>query len=300
MTSKTTKHPDDIGRIKQAQMSKKNSLLRAQDKTMQLITTLHSTLDIKHVILFFTQALISRLHCEGVHYEHHPTHTTITLGKQTPNRLDYQLKIDTHYVGDISIMRSNSFTEAEIFQIDDLLVLLLNPLNNAITYTMALESARHDPLTGLHNRITLDDELNREIKLSLRHQQPLCVLMLDLDNFKDINDQYGHLAGDIVLKNFADILKSTGRETDLKYRLGGEEFLIVLTNTDINGAKIIGERIRVALASTTSEFQQHHLKVTTSVGIANLDQNDNIDSFLNRADQALYRAKQEGKNRISV
>lgn len=272
--------------------------LKTSDKTLQLVSALHSSLDVRHVILYFTQALADTIHCEGLRYHHELTKSNLKLGRDQKNKFSYNLKAGNMSLGEVHIMRSAPFTESEVLQIEDLLVLLINPLRNAIVHNNAVKSARIDPLTNLNNRSTLDSQLSREIKLAQRHSNPLSILMMDLDNFKQLNDTYGHPGGDEVLKAFADILRDMARETDLIYRIGGEEFIIILTNTDMVGANILAERIRVATEAKTCEFNGTRINYTTSVGVANLHSDDTMKTLVERADQALYRAKHAGKNQV--
>lgn len=273
---------------------------KANDPELSFVTKLHSSLDIENVLLFFAQALVESVQCDGLIYEHPATQSSVTLGNGGAFKLHYQLEFDEEYIGDLTIMRIMAFAPDDVKCVEEQLNLLLMPLRNAVNFTSAVESARHDPLTGMRNRATLDDELAREIKLSVRHNQDLSLVILDLDDFKVINDTYGHLAGDLVLKNVATTIRSLVRETDLVYRFGGEEFLTILSNTKLDGAKIMGERLRAALESSNQDYQNQRLKVTASIGIATLEPGDSLSSFLDRADQALYRAKAGGKNQVQI
>ena len=163
------------------------------------------------------------------------------------------------------------------------------------------ELALTDHLTGLPNRRALDTWVNTEVAAAVRHQFSLCAVLSDLDHFKRLNDAFGHSAGDIVLKKFAAILKDNCRRSNMCARIGGEEFLVVLTHTDVPGAVIAAERIREALAAQIFRFGNHDIVVTASFGIARLDsQSENFIQLVSRADEALYSAKRLGRNRTSV
>nr|WP_301003541.1 GGDEF domain-containing protein [Arsukibacterium sp.] len=154
-----------------------------------------------------------------------------------------------------------------------------------------------DTLTGLYNRSKLDDILSQEIARSIRHQSPFSVILADLDFFKSINDNFGHMAGDQVLMSFAGIMLQHCRELDVAGRWGGEEFLIICPHTDISGAKLLAERIRAAVA----EFEFAHGKqLTVSLGVASFIRDDDANTILKRADDALYRAKGKGRNRVEM
>lgn len=159
----------------------------------------------------------------------------------------------------------------------------------------AEELAITDRLTGLYNRLKLDEVLNYEIAQTRRYETPLSIIIIDIDHFKSVNDTYGHQTGDMVLKEAAQILRSCSRASDTSGRWGGEEFLIILPNTNLSGALEAAEKIRTAI-------ENHSFSVvgqkTASFGVSEVLANENEDSFIERADQALYRAKTGGRNQV--
>jgi diguanylate cyclase (GGDEF)-like protein len=162
------------------------------------------------------------------------------------------------------------------------------------------EETRRDSLTGVYNRAYLDQFLGREFENSTRHKWPLSVAFADLDNFKTINDKFGHQAGDRILQATARILRGNTRETDLIARYGGEEFVVVLPATDAETARNICERIVVAFRNTGHVIGSDHAKVTISIGCATHGIQtlfNNVAEFVEAADQALYTAKMRGRNR---
>ncbi len=154
-----------------------------------------------------------------------------------------------------------------------------------------------DTLTGLYNRVKLDDILSREIARSVRHQSPFSVILADLDFFKAVNDNFGHMAGDQALISFSDILLQHCRELDVAGRWGGEEFLVICPHTDITGAKLLAERIRSTVAK--HDFA-HGKQLTVSLGVASFMRDDDANIILKRADDALYRAKSKGRNCVEI
>lgn len=158
--------------------------------------------------------------------------------------------------------------------------------------------ATTDSLTGLPNRRGFDLLVNQAIQESRREQSPLCALLLDLDNFKQLNDSQGHLAGDEVLRGFAQQLQNNLRQSDIICRWGGEEFILLLKNTTPQQAHQLGEKIRQQTEQTPFLFNGNALQVTVSIGLSELRSGDALDHLLARADQALYRAKQTGRNRL--
>ncbi|MFV3130456.1 diguanylate cyclase [Niveispirillum sp. KHB5.9] len=163
------------------------------------------------------------------------------------------------------------------------------------------EQATRDPLTGIHNRRAFMERLDQEWSAALRHGQPFCVLMLDLDHFKEVNDTYGHLVGDTVLREVAHRAQDALRGTDLLARYGGEEFVVLTSHTDASAAQIAAERIRTAVGGAPVVLDGVNIRVTVSIGLAQADpQRETQTSLFNRTDSALYAAKAAGRNRVVV
>lgn len=164
----------------------------------------------------------------------------------------------------------------------------------------SVELAVLDPLTGLYNRRYLDGHLRALVAQAISLQQPLSVLITDIDHFKAVNDSHGHDAGDVVLREFAARLKSNTRSVDLTCRLGGEEFVCVMPGTDLARAVQVGERLRASVASDPFAVGSGALvRVTASIGLSTLQRGvDSAEALLKRADSALYAAKREGRNRV--
>ncbi|MEJ2588858.1 MAG: GGDEF domain-containing protein [Deltaproteobacteria bacterium] len=167
----------------------------------------------------------------------------------------------------------------------------LEKANATITRLM-----RTDPLTELANRRFFQERLSTALASAKRHETPLSLVMADLDHFKRINDTWGHAAGDAVLKGFADILQSACRIEDQAARFGGEEFIVMLSHTDREGAAQYAERVRRELEVQT--FPEIEQRVTASFGVSQLKAEEDAESFIQRADKALYRAKSDGRNRV--
>lgn len=156
----------------------------------------------------------------------------------------------------------------------------------------------NDGLTDIPNRRYFDEFLDREFARARRYERPLSLMLFDVDHFKKINDEFGHLAGDYVLRKLAGTVQKIVRREELLARYGGEEFGVVLIETDIDKAARFGEKIRSTIERAEFTFDAHPIKVTASIGVADLDASMSRESFVHSADQALYRAKQKGRNRL--
>jgi diguanylate cyclase (GGDEF)-like protein len=160
--------------------------------------------------------------------------------------------------------------------------------------------ANTDALTGLANHAYVVSVLTSALDEARRETTPLCLVMADLDFFKRINDTYGHLVGDGVLREVAARLRAAVRDVDVVGRYGGEEFMVIFQNTALATAQEIAERVCVRVASTPIQLQNLAIDITISVGLAEMSEADTANSFMDRADHALYLAKDRGRNRVVV
>ncbi|MGC8754013.1 MAG: diguanylate cyclase [Thermosulfidibacteraceae bacterium] len=159
------------------------------------------------------------------------------------------------------------------------------------------EQALFDSLTGAYNKKVFYDYLGLMMENARRYGEPLSVVVFDIDNFKRINDTYGHIFGDRVLVEIAKIVRNNIRRSDIFGRIGGEEFAIILPKTNVEEAVILAERIREAVSD---HLFVHAVKITVSIGIAGMKREDTPETLIARADSALYEAKRAGKNKVMV
>jgi diguanylate cyclase (GGDEF)-like protein len=164
--------------------------------------------------------------------------------------------------------------------------------------TVIREMAIHDDLTGFYNRSHLMDLIESENNRSVRTGSIFSLVMMDIDKFKKINDTHGHQTGDQVLRTFAAVIRSILRKTDFCGRYGGEEFLIVLTQTDLQAAKLFAERIRDCVENSFFPDLGPDSRVTVSIGLAEHRTQEDIEKTISRADEFLYKAKKGGRNRV--
>jgi diguanylate cyclase (GGDEF)-like protein len=169
-----------------------------------------------------------------------------------------------------------------------------------VTAEEAHERSMTDPLTGLYNRYGLQRALSREKAEARRYDRPLSCLMIDLDKFKAVNDTYGHPIGDLTIKQVSMILTEALRRSDIVFRYGGEEFLVLLPETDLSGALSLGEKIRTMALDRIFGSQERHFHLTLSVGAAELHADESGNDMIARADMALYHAKETGRNRVET
>ena len=155
-----------------------------------------------------------------------------------------------------------------------------------------------DHMTGLYNRKYMDLKLGEEIDRFNRTKTPFCVVLIDIDHFKSVNDNYGHPIGDQVLKHLAKLMKESIRKTDFAFRYGGEEFMMLLSNVDVRNATHVSDQIRKKLETTNFSMKGTSFNVTASFGIALFDKKDTQETIIKRADENLYKAKQTGRNKI--
>jgi two-component system cell cycle response regulator len=165
---------------------------------------------------------------------------------------------------------------------------------------VAQEQAMTDALTGLLNRYGLQRVLAHEHAEARRYKRALSCLMIDLDNFKTINDTYGHSAGDTALQQVASILTEVVRRSDMVFRYGGEEFLVLLPETELEGATALAEKIRGAAVARLFGDGEQVFRLTLSAGAASLTDDESGNDMIARADVALYQAKEQGRNRVEV
>jgi diguanylate cyclase (GGDEF)-like protein len=199
-----------------------------------------------------------------------------------------------HFIAQKILKGKNNFTKVLLLRdLEDASLKLIYLLNKIYTENLN-HIAIYDKLTQVYNRVLLDSILYKLAKYSKRHKLPISIIMSDIDNFKGINDTYGHLEGDRVLKTIASIIKYSIRESDYVFRYGGEEFLTLLPNTDVNGAVVVVEKIRRNIENFDFGLGR---KVTISCGIKQIENYDNPYLDIEEADKYLYIAKKSGKNR---
>jgi diguanylate cyclase (GGDEF)-like protein len=214
-------------------------------------------------------------------------------------RISFPLKAGEIDYGTL-VLVGDGFDEEQVEMVASLAAQAVVALENARLHRIVERQALLDGLTGLANRRSVEETLRTEVARARRFDDKLCVVMADLDDFKRVNDTWGHPVGDDALLMFAHTLRATAREMDVAGRWGGEEFVLVLPGTDAAGGARLAERARTALESRTLEVEGEPVRLTASFGVAELSATADASDLIAAADAALYEAKRTGKNRVMV
>lgn len=266
----------------------------------QLNQQLQTSLEPERILGLFFREIQRLVPLDALQYRHAASDLRLEFGHRGHHSASYTLSHEGEHLGELILRRNQHLTDEELSQLESLLVSLLYPMRNALLYRAATRSALRDPLTETGNRVAMDQTLQREIDMARRHMHPLSLLMLDIDHFKKINDTHGHAAGDSVLRAVAGAIKRQLRNVDMVFRFGGEEFLILLSNTGRDAAGMVGERLRQAAQAQDYWVEGKRIELTVSLGCSTLLAAESAESLLRRADNALYVAKREGRNRLAM
>lgn len=263
---------------------------------LHLSNQLQTSLELEEILSQFSDEIKPWVPHDYLGYTNDKKSCVFSTGKNARSRLNYELTLQDERLGKLVLSRKSRFTEKETQEIEQLIGVLLYPLRNALLYREAIRAAHKDALTGAGNRAALDEALGREIEVAQRHGRTLGMIIFDIDHFKKINDAYGHVTGDCLLKALTRAAEDTIRISDQLFRYGGEEFVVLLPETGLKGVKNLAERIRRNVEALDCVCEGNHVKMTASFGIATLATNENEESFFIRTDKALYEAKSSGRN----
>jgi diguanylate cyclase (GGDEF)-like protein len=268
------------------------------EKLLQIMCVLQTTLDINFLIENFSNELQSIIPHEYLNYKNIDDKINVTIGKEAKNKLVVDINLNKRKLGKLTLSRKDEFGESESEKIEYLTTLLQYPINNILNYREAIANANIDPITKLNNRMLFNKIIEQEIDFAQRYEQKLLLMMIDLDNFKKVNDEHGHLTGDILLKSVSDFLRKFMRRSDLVFRYGGDEFCIILRNTSLNGANKLANRIRRSIKHEEFICNDYQIKITVSIGLVKINEGDDTPKFIGRADKLLYEAKEIGRNSV--
>jgi diguanylate cyclase (GGDEF)-like protein len=274
------------------------SQLRLQELIIELTQKLQVTLEIEEMITLLLNQVHKLIAIDGISYEFTGLDYEYSTPVQGKHKASYQLDMGKEDLGLISFSRRTRFKKEELTSIENLMSCLLFPLRNGLKYRTAVHAASTDQLTGSGNRLALEKALTREINLAQRNDNPLSIIMFDFDNFKKVNDKFGHQGGDQVLKEVIQEIQRSIRKTDLLFRYGGEEFVLLMHKTSLDSAIVVADKVRAHIADTPIKYKQQLINVSVSMGASALQENDAISTLIDRADNALYQAKNLGRNCI--
>ncbi|CAH9052483.1 hypothetical protein PSECIP111951_00629 [Pseudoalteromonas holothuriae] len=266
---------------------------RDADPIHKLVEQLQTTLHIDELLTVFAEHAQRIIKLSGLQF-----HSSLGIAQMhnsdnqyTPYKFD--LMLNEEHLGQLVYFCQYQLSDSIKAKLCRLHNALLYPLRNALTYNRVLKLATKDALTGLNNRCVFTDNLAQRIERDRRLQSRFSLMLLDLDNFKQVNDLHGHSAGDEVLVRFAHILKECVRSTDSVYRFGGDEFAIIIDDPEFTTNKVIAERVMHAVRHC---HLLSKLAVTTSIGFTLSAMHDCESSIFARTDKGLYKAKADGRN----
>lgn len=268
-----------------------------QLKTLELSAMLHRKQDMALLLECFFVEVQTWVKIEGIKHQSIGSTTYTLIGSQRQHQVRFELKLGEVSLGDIVIFRATPFTPRQQRELERQALHLVYPVKSALAHAKEVEAALTDNLTGLQNRLAFEKCLAREILLSQRNEIPLSLLMIDLDFFAAVNEHHGYEIGDSVLKSVAELLRKTARKSDMLFRYDTDTFVVVLSGTEYNGAKVLAERIRSAIGK---HFHYGNINVvfSASAGITEVREQDSADAVTDRALAALINAKLAGRNRL--
>ena len=270
------------------------------ERVLKISNTLQTSLNIEEIISQFSEEISATVAHDHVNFINEKLDINFVVGAKARFSCTYELTINETKLGILSLSRDKKFTDKETEELEYLICSLHYPLRNAILYSDAISAALKDPLTNIGNRGAMTKTLHQELEKAFRHNRSLGIIMMDIDHFKKINDQYGHAVGDQALKALVECAEKSVRISDMLFRYGGEEFVIVLPETDEPGVLRLAKRIRRRVEKLEPRIQNHVINMTISIGITTLQETDDDKTFVARADSALYRAKRDGRNCIRI
>jgi len=274
-----------------------NSTNANTKSTSSLMEQLQTTLALDKLLDIFAMEAARYIKFSGLYFKSKIVSKTLRGSQKAKHERQFELKLNDEFIGTISYSINKPISMHHYKDLQRIHQIILYPLKNALQYHQAMQLAMQDGLTGLGNRRYFDEQLKRAMHNANRHHAQVGLVLGDLNKFKAVNDTYGHNAGDQVLIQFADILRSCVRDSDSVFRFGGDEFAVIVENASEYALDIIQSRIDSSLKSNIilAKYQ-----IGCSLGTTFMNRADNEHSLFERADQALYRQKMNMSKQLSV
>ncbi len=266
-------------------------------QVLAFMTQLQTTLDIDELLNIFSVEATRYVDFSGLYFKSQKLNKTLRGSRKAKKERRFELKIADDFIGTLTYGINGPISLTNYKVLEQLHQCLLHPVKNAIAYHAAMQLAMQDALTGLGNRRYFDEQLKRAMHNANRHHSLVGLVLGDLNKFKAINDTYGHMTGDLVLQEFANVLRQCIRDSDSLFRFGGDEFAIIVENANDTALAIIESRVNLALTCNVllSKYQ-----LSCSLGSTFMNRADTEVSFFERADETLYRGKIPTASKLTV
>jgi len=295
---RSTTQLKDLAALRQAYQGWSN----APDPLTKLTRRLSTSLSLETQLGILAEEMASIIPFDSLSYRHQIAQRDFVYvtGMGGPHRCEYRLNLEGVCYGTLTLNRRHKFSDDELQGIEMLISAAICPLRNACQFITIEQAALTDALTSIPNKRALDEHLQRASLLSDRHGEEYSLILCDLDHFKAVNDQHGHVVGDHLLRLTAEAIERAIRNSDSVYRFGGEEFAVLLPHTGEQEARDVADRVRNAVANIRVDCGGTELSVTISCGVARHLAEEVANQWITRADEALYRAKDQGRNCTKV
>ena len=258
-----------------------------------LLEKLQTTLNVEELLTIYADYAKQIINFSGLQFQSSLGVAQIASSDNSKPPYSFDLDINNEHLGQLIYFCQYPLTGNVEKKLVGLHSALIYPLRNALMYNRVLKLATKDALTGLNNRSQFNDVLAQKLERCRRHHRPFSLMLLDLDNFKQVNDNFGHKVGDDVLQEFSSVLCSSIRGTDCVFRFGGDEFAVLIDDPEFTTNKVIAQRV-MRLVTESNLMKQY--KVTTSIGFTLAHSQDCENEIFSRADKGLYKAKASGRN----
>jgi len=258
------------------------------------------THDFYQLINVFISEVRRLVPCDGIKYKEDSLGLNFIDGVISQHQCNYEIISDEQLLGNICFSRDEEFLDSELAEIENLLAGLVEPLRSALQYQQLVRFALRDHLTGLRNGSSYYNNITHEMDRARRYRVAFSLLLINLDNFREINEQYGRCTGNTVLVQVARRLEREARSNDIIFRKGGDEFLIFLPDTAKTAAIKVAERIKKSVLSESCVVDNIDVSFTMSIAVVTVLPNDSAFKLIGRADKALFQAKVLGKDRIQA